>query len=204
MDAAHTAFVASMCQGRKKWRILLPHDFTTHHAELSLTTTNHQNDEKLVHGKWIMSNVKRPFETWNNITSPLESLDVVIYEGILEPNEILYIPPGAPHAATTLDHSLMVASNDQSMQSLHEIIQYCDQDIKHQWHGCSHFRDRYSTISENYERHKNDLARERMSFGKSFQCEDAFSQLAESRLEITPLNFVKEVQKGGGRPILIM
>uniref|UniRef100_A0A7S2XUT3 JmjC domain-containing protein n=1 Tax=Attheya septentrionalis TaxID=420275 RepID=A0A7S2XUT3_9STRA len=195
-----------MCQGRKKWRIMLPHDFTKHHAELSLlATTNHQNDEKLVNGKWIMSNIKRPFETWNASTSPLESLDVVIYEGILEPNEILYIPPGAPHAATTLDHSLMVASNDQSMQSLHEIIQYCDQDnSRNQWHGCSHFRDRYLTISENYNlhNHANDLARESMSFGKSFQCEEAFSQLAEPRLEITPLNFEEEVQNRG--PILIM
>jgi hypothetical protein len=198
VDAAHTAFVASMCQGHKKWRVMLPHDFNMAHAELSWATNQ---EEKLVNGKWIMSDVKRPFETWNSSVSPLESLDVVIYEGLLEPNEILYIPPGAPHAATTLDHSLMVASNDQSMQSLHEIIQYCDQD-RNQWHGCSHFRDRFSTISENYKLHNHDdLGRKRMSFGQSVDCEEAFSQLAESRLEITPLNFVEEVQKG---PIIIM
>ena len=42
----------------------------------------------------------------------------MVYEGVLSPGETLYIPPGAAHAAHALDDSLMIASNDHSVDSL--------------------------------------------------------------------------------------
>ena len=51
-----------------------------------------------------MSSVISPIDTWSP-NGLLESLDVDIFEAVLEPNEILYIPKGLPHAAkTSLPH----------------------------------------------------------------------------------------------------
>jgi hypothetical protein len=193
IDSAHTAFLASMCVGRKKWRVMTADSFQSLHSRMALA-----NEGRQVNGRWIMSEVQRPFETWSS-ESPLHSMDTVIYEGILVPGEVLYIPQGAPHAAATLDKSLMVASNDQSMQSLREIIA-CDGDYS-QWFGCIRFRERFDIVKENYDRYASKSDRKDMTFAQSFDCERAFEQLSQHRLEITPLNFVEEARKG---PMIIM
>jgi ribosomal protein L16 Arg81 hydroxylase len=51
---------------------------------------------------------------------------LVVFEGVLSPGEILYIPPGAPHAAHTLDDCLMVASNDGSEGSMELLRRACE------------------------------------------------------------------------------
>jgi hypothetical protein len=125
IDSLHTAFVASMCQGRKRWRVMTPHDFSTVYDQIGV-------DGLLVNTMIrVMSSIVSPIDTWSpsddgTSSSLLASLNVTIYEGVLEPGETLYIPPGAPHAATTLDQSLMVASNDRTMKSFREALGFCD------------------------------------------------------------------------------
>ena len=46
---------------------------------------------------------------------------------MLAPGEMLYIPSGALHAAETLDHSMMLASNDGTFQSMYELAEVCAQ-----------------------------------------------------------------------------
>ena len=194
IDAAHTAFVASMCVGRKRWRVLSPESFALRHADLVWEGSRGHK----IKDKWVMSEIQRPFPTWND-KSPLYELDGVLYEGILEPGQILYIPPGAPHAAVTMDQSLMVASNDQTMQSLTEIVEYCTVDTD--WFGCDRFRHRLPIIQENWERFAGYFDRVETSFAETFGCGKIFKQLSRRRLEITPENFVTESAKG---PIIVM
>eukprot|EP00814_Leptocylindrus_danicus_P003859 CAMPEP_0116011306 /NCGR_PEP_ID=MMETSP0321-20121206/4496_1 /TAXON_ID=163516 /ORGANISM="Leptocylindrus danicus var. danicus, Strain B650" /LENGTH=478 /DNA_ID=CAMNT_0003480527 /DNA_START=45 /DNA_END=1479 /DNA_ORIENTATION=+ len=194
IDSAHTAFIASMCVGRKKWRVITHSNFDQFYSELVLRDTGIKVD-----GKWVNSEIRRPFETWSDQSSPLLSMDISVYEGILEPGEILYIPPGAPHAAITLDQSLMVASNDQSIQSLREIDHYCDKHAS--WFGCNHFRSRLPTVEENYEEHADKIERHSMAFAKAFDCERAVDTLTRQYLNITSKNFQDEIRKG---PIIVM
>merc|ERR1712060_636618 len=106
-DQQNFAFLASMCDGSKRWRVVTNSNLTAFQKELGARTGVHL-DSKL-----LFSDIQRPFETWEQ-HSVLQSGKVIVYEGVLKPGETLYIPSGAPHAAETLGSSLMVASNDGS------------------------------------------------------------------------------------------
>ena len=194
IDMTHTAFVSSMCEGRKRWRVMTADDFSSVQSLVSLS-----DEGRRVDGRWIMSDIRSPFDTWTD-DSPLHSLDVTVYEGTLDPGDILYIPPGAPHAATTLGRSIMVASNDQSVRSLGEIVEYCDA-VNDGWYGCGRYREKFSVVRDNRQRHMHSLDREGMVFGRSFGCEAALKKISQSRLVITPTNFALEAQKG---PLVVM
>lgn len=194
IDSAHTAFMASMCIGRKKWRVITNSDFDHFYSELALADTGLK-----INGKWVNSEIRRPFETWSDKSSALVSMDITVYEGILEPGEILYIPPGAPHAAITLDQSLMVASNDQSIHSLREIDHYCNKHAS--WFGCNHFRSRLPIIDENYSKYAGKIVRNSMTFANAFDCKRAVEILTRQYLDITPENFEDEMRIG---PIIVM
>lgn len=118
----------------------------------------------------------------------------------MEEGEIIYIPLGAPHAAITLDHSIMLASNDQSIQSLDELGRYCSEDTS--WFGCGHYQMRLATVQENYVKYTNTLKRDAaMTFAKAFDCETAVKLLARPRLGITQMKFHDKAQKG---PMIVM
>merc|ERR1712094_148078 len=65
------------------------------------------------------------FEAWSS-QSPLESMNVTVYEGVQESGSVLYIPAGAPHAAQALsNHSLMVATNTYTLEDFEIIHSIC-------------------------------------------------------------------------------
>eukprot|EP00930_Biecheleria_cincta_P009893 TRINITY_DN111778_c0_g1_i1.p1 TRINITY_DN111778_c0_g1~~TRINITY_DN111778_c0_g1_i1.p1 ORF type:complete len:395 (-),score=40.44 TRINITY_DN111778_c0_g1_i1:102-1286(-) len=122
VDDHHTNFVASMCQGQKVWRIMKPGDWASQWKRLG--TSYPSPGITTADGKFILGDLPRPFETWTD-SSKLLSLGIDIFEGILGPGEMLYIPAGAPHAAHTLNNSFMVAVNDFSFQEGKDFIKAC-------------------------------------------------------------------------------
>lgn len=218
IDAMHSAFVASMCVGRKLWRVMTSSDFERVYEHIG-------KDGLKLNGKdgstWVMSSVISPFETWSTDNSLLQTLDVTIYEGILEPGEILYIPRGFPHAATTLDQSLMVASNDLTMQSVEELNQFCRL-WKKEHHGndddqtdnvfsasCKEARRQYPLIQQNYHRYSSAVRRdEETTLAKATVCESTFDMLEmyetpfpDGILFVTPDNFRQLLLSG---PLIVM
>jgi hypothetical protein len=208
IDSYHTAFVASMCEGRKQWRVMTGQDFASVYEEIGV-------DGWQVNGTYVMSSIISPIDTWNP-SGKLESLDVTIYEGILEPGEILYIPAGAPHAATTLDQSLMVASNDRTLQSFREAVSVCDSlgDIGEQsllFSTCQDFRRLYPTIRRNHAQYALGVERqEDTTLAKATGCESTFDLLPrketadavdERKITLTSHNFREEIRKG---PLIVM
>lgn len=129
IDAAHRSFIASMCEGRKLWRVVTNEDFAAQAGkDFPLLKKSMRLDSKLV-----MADVPQPYDTWGSSEPPeghpgmgsLGHSEVKVWEGVLEPGEVLYIPSGALHAAKTLDHSLMFAMNDASHRALQELSQAC-------------------------------------------------------------------------------
>ena len=55
----------------------------------------------------------------------LFSTSAIVLEGILEPGELLYFPPGALHAAMSLDPAVMFAANGNSYYSTREFRKAC-------------------------------------------------------------------------------
>lgn len=122
IDADHNSFYTSMCEGEKKWRIVSNSDLRNHVEafEPYLLRPGFEQD-----GKLALSTLVGRFETWSD-QSPLESMSVPVYEGVQLPGEVLYIPAGAPHAAKALtDNSVMVATNDHSIQDLKILSSVC-------------------------------------------------------------------------------
>ena len=200
IDAGHTAFMASMCVGRKRWRVMTNSDYASVYETIGI-------DGQLVNETLVLGSLHSPFNTWNDDADDfvLKSLNVTVYEGILEPGQILYIPAGAPHAATTLDKSLMVASNDHTLQNLREAVGYCDiVDDNHV--ACHDFRIKLDTMERASNLHlMKDVKRETMSLPKSTGCESTYELLRESSdeglLMITPQNFRTLVEEG---PVVII
>uniref|UniRef100_A0A7S4MKJ7 JmjC domain-containing protein n=1 Tax=Odontella aurita TaxID=265563 RepID=A0A7S4MKJ7_9STRA len=207
IDSAHTSFVASMCEGRKRWRVLSRDEFADHRPILAMARKGAMievdDGDGNSHGTWVNAEIRRPFDTWSRdsaLTLEESIVDFDVFEGTLQPGEILYIPPGAPHAAVTLDDSIMVASNDQSIQSLREIGLYCDEDPS--WFGCGHFREKLSVVEANYEDYRDNVAREETTFAEAFDCERAVESLSRTRLELSRQNI--EAETGKGAPIIVM
>jgi len=215
IDAMHSAFVASMCVGRKLWRVMTSSDFGRVYEHIG-------KDGLKVNSTWVMSSVISPIETWSTDNSLLQTLDVTIYEGILEPGEILYIPKGFPHAATTLDQSLVVASNDLTMQSVEELHQFCRLwETEH--HGdddddqtgnvfsasCKEAKRQYPLIQQNYHHYSSAVRRdEETTLAKATACESTFDMLEIYEtsfpgdiLVVTPDNFRHLLLSG---PLIVM
>lgn len=81
IDSLHSAFVASMCVGRKRWRVMTSVDFATVYDKIGVGGLQ-------VNGTWVMSSIVSPIDTWSP-SGLLESLDVTIYEADLEPGEAM-------------------------------------------------------------------------------------------------------------------
>jgi hypothetical protein len=146
----------------------------------------------------------------------LESLNVTIFEGILEPGEILYIPAGAPHAATTIGQSLMVASNDRTIESLRESVLFCDaiddDDNSSKAYQsfastCQEFQETFPTVMRNYEQQHASQLRPQVetTLSEATGCQAMFDMLAELDgtmfLQITPHTFRQELEKG---PLIVL
>ena len=213
IDSTHSSFIASMCVGRKIWRIMTNQDYIQVHSQIGEGGRKilYDNDDDPV---WVMGSIKRPFHAWGNAgtqqESSLTNLDVTIYQGILEPNEILYIPAGAPHAATTLDHSLMVASNDHTIRNLKHGIQFCNL-LQNDHITCSGFQSKMKNVIKNYDNYYRDIFQTnkltKISLPKSTSCEKSYSLLSEvdwrnnpQITQITPQNFRSLVEQ---KPIII-
>jgi len=174
-DHQNYAFVASMCEGRKRWRIVANADFAAHFKELGGW------GGLGVEGRLFLGDLEQPFETWSE-TSRLVKSNVTVYEGILEPGEMLYIPGGAPHAAETLEHSLMFASNDGSLDSMKQLQETCkaaenDPSIVHPsgqplkgYCKAEYEKHLHQTMLANRQKHGHQVKREEKSFHEAYRC----------------------------------
>lgn len=198
IDAGHSSFVASMCVGKKRWRVMTNHDFAVSFEHIGA------DGGKLVNGTLVLGSLPSPFNTWDDDADDfiLNSLNVTIYEGILEPGQLLYIPAGAPHAATTLNNSIMLASNDHSLQNLREAVEYCN--IVNDDHvACHGFRVKLRSMESGLE--GMSLKRVDMSLPESTGCEKTYDLLANVKLDnvvsVTPDNFRQLIEDG---PLVIL
>lgn len=206
IDAGHTSFMASMCVGRKQWRVMTNQDYAKSYNGIGLEGVP-------LGDKHIMGTIRSPFNTWINNENDenkndLQDINGTIYEGILNPGELLYIPAGFPHAATTLDNSIMIASNDHSLDNLQEGIAFCDH-VDNDHVACPGLRQKFKAFTD----HKDDddvvqatMKHQPMSLPQSTGCEKTYQLLLDvnkqnSFVEILPTNFHLYIQK---RPLIIM
>lgn len=198
IDAGHTSFMASMCVGRKRWRVMTNQDYAKAYNQIGLEGIP-------MNGKHIMGTIRSPFNTWSKDNSnDLHVANVTIYEGILNPGELLYIPAGFPHAATTLDNSIMIASNDHSFGNLEEGVAFCDQ-IDNDHVACSGFRQKHQAFVQNEEM-KASMKRQETPVPQSTGCEKTYQLLLDVNerndvVEILPTNFHLYVQNA---PMIIL
>lgn len=187
IDAGHSSFMASMCVGKKLWRVMTNQDFAAVYEALGGI------DGKLINETLVLGSFPSPFNTWHDDNEDfiLKSLDVTVYEGILEPGQIIYIPAGAPHAATTLDKSLMVASNDHTLQNLREAVEYCDT-LEDAHIACPGFRQKLNSMEKSLHLLK-DMEKIETSLPVGTGCEKTFGLLknisVEGILNVTSDNF---------------
>ena len=129
-DRDHMSFSASMCEGRKLWRVINNKNLTVLHrelikAEMLSPRGSVVNVSGLGEGSFVNGDVLQPFDSWTDSSwLHTASSDLVVYEGILSPGEVIHIPAGAIHAAHTLDDSFMVASNAHTIRSKQEWTAY--------------------------------------------------------------------------------
>lgn len=139
IDEGHATFYASMCEGQKLWRVVMNSDFDKHRDEFNPYLLAPGIEVK---GKLAFAFFMGSFETWSS-QSPLESMNLTVYEGIQEPGSVLYLPAGSPHAAKALtNHSVMVATNDYTFQDLEVLHSVCSKKQTRDLHpyvvqGCS-------------------------------------------------------------------
>ena len=141
-DSQHFSFTASMCTGRKRWRIIENSAYMQHQEQLGLGSPVSgsrvgRGGVKLSGGAagggndaLLLADVVawQPLGangTWNLTSILVTSPTLRVFEGILAPGEMLYIPGGAPHAAKTLENSLMFASNDGTTTSMKLLKRAC-------------------------------------------------------------------------------
>ena len=197
-----------MCVGRKVWRVVSSSDFARVYEHIGVGGMK-------INDTWVMSSIISPIDTWSE-NGLLSSLDIDIYEGILSPGEVLYIPKGFPHAATTLDQSLMVASNDMTLLSLHELHHFCNLWLKDQNEqpgvysaSCLDIKRQYPQIQQNYHLYASNVERcGEITLAKATGCESTFDLLEEQSddkspdmLFLTPENFRDEITRG---PLVVM
>jgi len=210
IDSGHTAFTASMCEGRKRWRVLSHANFR---ANLDKLPNKPGVPATEVNGTLVHADVLQPFDTWSE-ASLLDSLESVeVYEGTLSPGETIFIPAGAPHAAETLDKSWMVASNARTMNGEREhraACKRCLNSVKGKCEGRKCTSDReYEEIERNYAQFGPNEPRAAMTFLESYGCGKPIQQLlgefdqtqGKRIVDIRPETFEADVAQGG--PIVI-
>ena len=79
-----------MCTGRKLWRVARSRDAEALGADVP--------GVELSTGRTVFAAFNSTFDTWG-LDSRLETASAEVFEAVLEPDEMLYIPSGAPHAA---------------------------------------------------------------------------------------------------------
>lgn len=163
VDAHHTSFSASMCYGQKLWRVVTLANFSAYAADLSVHNSTDRVNMTSQDGSIVNSDIRKPFETWSP-DSPLHKISgLVIFEGLLSPGETLVIPTGAPHAAITLNNSLMVASNDQTLNGGQQWLEVC----RKRGGVCTEMEDKL----KNFQKYGNATSRASMSLLQATGCE---------------------------------
>ena len=106
----------------------------------------------------------------------------------------------------------MVASNDMTLASLQELIDFCNKSTDHypgQYSAyCKDIKRQYPLIQQNYQRYASKVKREAdMTLAKAADCESTF-ELLESNdkassdiLYLTTENFREEITRG---PLVVM
>lgn len=188
VDDGHTNFVASMCEGEKNWRITKPQDWSKNWKYLGVSPE--EPGVMLDNGRFVLGDLPRPFETWNE-SSDLHSLDIDVYEGVLRPGEMIYIPGGAPHGAHTLNNSFMVAVNDLSVLELEEFLEACRVVKKNRIRAlrqvCKDLfksrRKRLENFRANWALHGNNVTQLTKSWMETFRCQEGFCHAVEAKWE---------------------
>lgn len=172
VDRGHTAFTASMCWGQKLWRVVTLQNFSTLARQMTDSSEAVIANRTLADGNTVNLGVKSPFDTWSPESPLLGFDDIVIYEGLLSPGETIFIPPGAPHAAITLNQSMMVASNALTVGAVRQELELCR---KHNGDNqCSDLKNKL----DNHEKYTAHLPRVHQSFLESTGCEEISGDLA--------------------------
>ncbi len=193
IDAGHTSFMASMCVGRKRWRVITNNDYAKIYEEIGLEGIP-------MNTKHIMGTIRSPFNTWSSENdNDLHRANVTVYEGILNSGELLYIPAGFPHAATTLDDSIMIASNDHTFNNLEEGIEFCDH-IDNDHVACPGIRQKFKAFVKN----KDIIAtmnRLDTPLPQSTGCGKTYELLLDANensnvIDISPSNFHLHLESG--------
>eukprot|EP00445_Apocalathium_hangoei_P016589 CAMPEP_0203909198 /NCGR_PEP_ID=MMETSP0359-20131031/50514_1 /ASSEMBLY_ACC=CAM_ASM_000338 /TAXON_ID=268821 /ORGANISM="Scrippsiella Hangoei, Strain SHTV-5" /LENGTH=413 /DNA_ID=CAMNT_0050834385 /DNA_START=8 /DNA_END=1249 /DNA_ORIENTATION=- len=111
-DTHDLAFWMAVFVGRKRWRIFLPEDYAL--DPLFLPDRNGFAFDPFAPDLWSLPGLRR----------------ARVYEHILSPGQLLYIPSGAPHAAVNLDDTITISANylDTRGLDLH-IGRTCQQDL---------------------------------------------------------------------------
>jgi len=205
IDAGHSAFVASMCEGEKLWRIVSPAGYSSPAGYESMGTGGGEGNDvgREVDGMYVMGEVRVPFGTWDGGFDSVPE-GVTVYEGVTGPGEVLYIPAGAPHAAKTIGRSIMVASNDRTLQNVADSVAYCEE-VSDEHPMCSEMRRLYKTVKRNGMAPPNGKNREATNLMAG--CEKTYKLLLDSVLTehkwtaLTPENFNDQISKG---PMVVM
>lgn len=176
IDNGHTSFTASMCEGQKRWRIFTAQNMSAFKADFSKEAKSENKtfneSESSARGVFPKMSLHSPFDTWST-ESPMNSkTGLVVFEGVLSPGETIYIPGGAPHAAITLSKSWMVASNDQTLEEVKDILEVCQQLRNHSEYSgwCEGQEGRFNKLLENYKLYKHTVSRVPMSFLEAHDC----------------------------------
>jgi len=108
IDKNYLPFWLAQYHGRKQVRILLAND----------TAMNDYFDEAALNFELDVFNPKEP--EWAQAT---------VYETVLEPGQVLYIPYGAPHGARNLEDSIAISGNylDKNTLPLHH--NFCETNV---------------------------------------------------------------------------
>lgn len=105
-------------------------------------------------------------------------------EGVLGPGDLLYIPPGAPHAAETLDDSLMFASNDGSFKSMDLLRKVCRASRSRRLQKyCrdEYHEDAHKQMLTNARQHNKTVQRETKPLLGAYRCDEG--RYCESLME---------------------
>lgn len=160
IDAAHASFYSSMCEGRKLWRVVTNEDFRNHRDEFNpyLLRPGIEANSKLV-----LASVIGSFDTWSD-ASPLETINVTVYEGIQEPGSVLYLPGGCLHAARALTNpSVMVATNTHTFNDVETLRAVCSMEAARRHTACSNRfveGSDWTIVQQNRQRFGPSVARE--------------------------------------------
>eukprot|EP00747_Dinoflagellata_sp_TGD_P072832 gnl/TRDRNA2_/TRDRNA2_157642_c0_seq2.p1 gnl/TRDRNA2_/TRDRNA2_157642_c0~~gnl/TRDRNA2_/TRDRNA2_157642_c0_seq2.p1 ORF type:complete len:236 (+),score=22.48 gnl/TRDRNA2_/TRDRNA2_157642_c0_seq2:184-891(+) len=188
VDDHNLNMVASVCEGRKRWRIVKPKDWAMHWKDFGVNFE--EPGINISSGRFIFGDLPRPFETWTE-SSKLHSMDIVVYESVLEPGEVLYIPAGAPHAAHTMSNTFMVSAHDRSMQESEDFVKACALAKKqkiHQlrdkcWEELTAIRSGLRSLKANWAAHGSDAVASTKTWMDTYRCQASYCNTVKPRME---------------------